>query len=667
MHLEAAEDGFTVRLDGRRVLVHSTRAPLFELGTAEAVVRQRKGSFKLHQKKRTRVRARGWKALTVRDDYIDLDFEGLARLSLREQGPAIHLSFSRFDSSFNRCTFRLPAEPGESIFGCGEQYSRLDLKGNRVPLWSEEQGVGRGKDLITALANLWGGAGGSWNTTYFGQPTFMSSTRLYVHVQTTAYTVMDFRRPKTTTIRTWAVPSEIVIGTGLTMAAGIGAVSALVGRQPALPSWTWDGIWLGAQGGRAAVTDKLERVLASGAKVGALWCQDWCGSRHTKFGSQVLWNWQASEELYPDLPDFVADLRRRGIRFLGYINPHLAVDTPLYRQASESGFLVRKPDGSDLVQTATYFGFGTVDLFNPEAFAWIKSIIRKNMIDTGMAGWMADFGEYLPVDAILYGNHDALLAHNEYPVLWARANAEAIAEAGATGRVVSFHRSGWAGSTAYAPAFWAGDQNVSWSLDDGLPSVVPAALSLGFSGAGIWHSDIGGYTTVAWLKRSRELLMRWVELAAFTPIMRSHEGNRPESNAQLWSDPETLAHLARMSAIWSGLAPYHEETIRAYVETGLPAIRHTWMHYEDEPELRDLPYQYLYGRDLLVAPVMQPGRDTGDAMLPNDRWVHLWTARSFAGGPVSIEAPSGYPPVFYRADSAWASLFEGLRRSVNKL
>ena len=99
----------------------------------------------------------------------------------------------------------------------------------------------------------------------------------------------------------------------------------------------------------------------------------------------------------------------------------------------------------------------------------------------------------------------------------------------------------------------------------------------------------------------------------------------------------------------------------------IPPIRHTWLHYEDQPELRQLQYQFLYGRDILVAPVTKPGKELAEAVLPSDTWVHLWTSREFRGGEVTIEAPLGYPPVFYRAESPWASLFEGLRRSIKKL
>ncbi|MFL1587060.1 hypothetical protein NKZ05_21525, partial [Stutzerimonas stutzeri] len=81
---------------------------------------------------------------------------------------------------------------------------------------------------------------------------------------------------------------------------------------------------------------------------------------------------------------------------------------------------------------------------------------------------------------------------------------------------------------------------VDWSLDDGLASVVPAALSLAMTGHGLHHSDIGGYTTLFEMKRSKELLLRWCDFSAFTPMMRTHEGNRPGDNWQFDGDAETI-------------------------------------------------------------------------------------------------------------------------------
>jgi alpha-glucosidase len=253
--------------------------------------------------------------------------------------------------------------------------------------------------------------------------------------------------------------------------------------------------------------------------------------------------------------------------------------------------------------------------------------------------------------------------HNSYPVLWAQVNRDAVAEAGREREVVFFMRAGYHGSTRLSPAFWAGDQLVSWSLDDGLATVIPAGISLGLQGAAHFHHDLGGFTTVAWVRRSKELFLRWAELSAFGLQMRSHEGNRPERNWQFDSDSETLGFLARMTRIFDGLRAYRVRALEEYQRSGLPPIRHPYLHYEGDPRLHQLRYQYLLGRDLLVAPVIAPRRRSRHVYLPADSWIHLWSGKRCAPGWQRVPAALGQPPVFYREGSAFAQDFTALGRT----
>ena len=174
---------------------------------------------------------------------------------------------------------------------------------------------------------------------------------------------------------------------------------------------------------------------------------------------------------------------------------------------------------------------------------------------------MADFGEALPLDAVLWDGSDAAQAHNRYPEAWAQLNREVLQEAGVEGEVVFFSRSGFSRSPGLGTLFWLGDHLTSWSAYDGIKSGVTGLLSSGFSGFSQNHSDIGGYTTTAIpvfplkiplldFRRSRELLWRWIELNAFTSVFRTHEGNQPERNYQIDGDRETMAHFARFAQVF---------------------------------------------------------------------------------------------------------------------
>jgi alpha-glucosidase len=662
--LDIQKDDERVRVifRGRLIAEHRPGRPFIWVGSGRLRYHDSKGHYTIRP---LRIIRRPCRTLSVRDDE-PREGEARALLLVSPEGVAVrfaviegalHITFPQWQPDVSNVWFAFEVDPGEHLYGGGEQYSRLDMKGSRVPIWSQEQGIGRGRDLITWFARMRLGAGGHWYSTYFPQPTFVSSAHWFCHVDVSRYCELDFRSADRAMIHSWEVPRRIVIGVCDTAEETVKAVGRTVGTGPELPAWTYDGMWLGVQGGSEVVRRKVLDAQNAGVKLSAIWAQDWEGRRLTAFGSQLMWNWHYDRGLYPDFPELVAELREQGIRSLGYINPFLAIEGELYGEAASHGYLVQTPKGQDYMIYVTTFPAALLDLTNPDAVRWIKRIIRDNMLGVGLSGWMADFGEYLPPDAVLYSGESGESFHNRYPAVWARINREALEEAGVMGDAVFFMRAGYTGSSRYSTATWAGDQLVNWSVHDGLPSVIPAALSSGYCGTGVHHSDIGGFTTVAWVRRSRELFQRWAEHAAFTPIMRNHEGNRPGRNWQFNSDAETLTHLARMTGVYTRLAPYHRHVVGEYARTGLPAMRHLGIHYGDDETAHRQRYQYLYGRDLLVAPVVQKKRSSWSAYLPDDDWVHLWSGRSAAPGWHREQAPLGYPPVYYRRSSEFASLF----------
>ncbi len=381
----------------------------------------------------------------------------------------------------------------------------------------------------------------------------------------------------------------------------------------------------------------------------------------TSFGKRVMWNWKWNSALYPQLDERIAQWKEEGVQFLSYINPYVASDKDLCEEAAKRGYLTKNANGEDYHVEFGEFYAGVIDLTNPAAYGWYKEVIKKNLIELGCGGWMADFGEYLPTDTFLHNGVSAEIMHNAWPALWAKCNYEALEETGKLGEILFFMRAGYTGSQKHSVMMWAGDQNVDWSLDDGLASVVPAALSLAMTGHGLHHSDIGGYTTLFEMKRSKELLLRWCDFSAFTPMMRTHEGNRPGDNWQFDSDAETIAHFARMTTVFTTLKPYIKAAVAQNAKSGLPVMRPLFLHYEDDARAYTLKYQYLFGRDLLVAPVHEEGRRDWSLYLPQDIWVNAWTGETCQGGDITVDAPLGKPPVFYRQQSEWADLFSTLR------
>ena len=371
-------------------------------------------------------------------------------------------------------------------------------------------------------------------------------------------------------------------------------------------------------------------------------------------GKQVWWNWEVDEQLYPDLKGTIQKLNDRGVRFLGYINPYLVRDGKLYNHCRERGWLITKRDGSVYHIKSTTFDAGMLDLTNPAAVQYIKKeLIGKNMLSLGMSGWMADFGEYLPVDCVLHEGDPAEL-HNRWPVLWARINREAIEEYGAKD-VLFFTRSGYLGIQSYAPMLWNGDQHTDCTKDYGMPCVMPASFSLGFSGVPMVHCDIGGFFSFGKMRRDGELFTRWMEMGTFSLLMRSHESIRPWANAQ-FDAPDVKEHTVRLTKLHAALAPYITH-VAGEAAAGIPAIRPDFWEAEDFGDSRD-PYAYYLGDDLFVCPVIRKGAGHRTVHLPEGRWVGFWNGREYRGEHLyRMPAPLGRPPVFYRKDSPWAELF----------
>ncbi|MET0173008.1 MAG: alpha-glucosidase [Agrobacterium vaccinii] len=661
MKLEQTETGFTLFLNDRAILDHSDASPAIFVGSGQERMDMYRGNFKIEDyviERRALAHAR------VEGNRILLsDAAGQQpRLILTVVDNAI--TFEATDPKLNRLWVRTKADEDEHVWGGGEQMSYFDMRGRRFPLWTSEPGVGRDPTSeITFKANVKDKAGGDYFNTNYPQPTYVSSALYALHVETSAYSVFDFRQKAFHEIEIWAIPERIELFAANTFVDLVETLSSRFGRQPPLPDWVYNGAIIGLKDGANSFT-RLETMRAAGVQVSALWCEDWVGLRQTSFGSRLFWDWQANETRYPELRQKISELHDSGIRFLGYVNPYLCVDGPLFEIADKAGYFATDGAGKTALVDFGEFDCGVVDFTNEAAAEWFaEEIIGKNMLDFGLSGWMADFGEYLPINVHLSNGIDAKLMHNAWPTLWAEVNAKAVASRDKTGDALFFMRAGFTGVQKHCPLLWGGDQSVDFSRHDGLVTVICGALSSGLLGNAYHHSDIGGYTSLFGNVRTPALLMRWAEMAAFTPVMRSHEGNRPRENLQIDQDPEVLSHFARMTRIYRFLAPYLKSLSAEAVERGLPVQRPLFLHYQEDRQTYAIQDSYLYGADMLVAPIWQAAQETRSVYLPKgELWVHVWTEEVFEGGQeVEVAAPTGKPAVFYRAGCTNETLFAGLR------
>ncbi len=671
MQLLKTTDGFEIRHNNQVLFSHSLKSPSLFVGQGKEKMEIYRGNFDIQDYVESRI-ALTHVTVVEANGKTQLEYRALEQapisivLDVVVQGDDLTLKFESKDPALNRVWVRLPAQANEKVWGCGEQMSYLNLRGRHFPLWTSEPGVGRDKTSeITFKADVTGKSGGDYYHTNYPQPTFLSSEHYACHVETTAYADFDFRHPEFHELQIWAIPEEVQIKTAPTFLGLVEKLSLQFGRQPKLPEWVYNGLILGLKCGGDNTFSRMENALNHGIKLSAVWSEDWAGVRVTTFGRRLFWDWQWNETRYPKLDEKIKSLKERGIRFMSYVNPYLCDDGALFPIAKEKGFFAKDKDGEVALVDFGEFYCGIVDFTIPEACTWFKDvIIKKNMLDMGISGWMADFGEYLPTENVYLANGvDAKLMHNAWPTLWAKINAEAVAEAGKTDDVTFFMRAGYTGVQKYCPLLWAGDQCVDFSRHDGMNTVITGALSSGLLGNAYHHSDIGGFTSLFGNRRTKELFERWTDMAAFTPVMRSHEGNRPDENFQFDHDASTMEHLAKMTRVYCHLVPYLKTLVDEAHDKGYPVQRPLFTHYEEDLATYDIQDEYLYGADLLVAPVHQSNVTEWKVYLPrNEDWVHVWSGKSYRGGQyVTVAAPIGEPPVFYRAGTTFKELFDELK------
>ena len=663
LQIHTGGERWSLRLNGETLLRHSPGAPFARMIRMEKRYTANRGTVKTTVEETQRV------PLTQAETLGEPEGEGGGAVVFRGGGHSLRVDFQaceggvRFDFAGEEgwsYEFCLPALDREAVFGGGEQYRQLNLRGERVVNFVSEH-IKASTILQKTLLprSAYREKPHSSIGSYAPMPIFVTDRgRLFLfRADRDGVSRFDSDAYR---FRFDSCPDGMVLLRGERYETLARLLARQILNRQYLPDWCMDGMILGVQGGTRTVLDKTFAMLDAGAKICGVWCQDWCGENRTPMGKQVWWNWEADQALYPELKEAIAALKARGVRFLAYINPYLVKDGRLYNECREKGWLITRQDGSVYHIRSTTFDAGMLDLTNPEAARWLKEVvIKQNMLDLGISGWMADFGEYLPVDCVLHRGDPAAL-HNRWPVLWAKLNREAIEEYGSPEELMFFCRSGYLGIQSYAPVMWNGDQHTDLTRDYGMPCVMPASFSLSFSGAPMIHSDIGGFFSFGKLKRDEELFIRWMEMNCFSLLMRSHESIRPWANAQFdWEG--VLPYTVKLSRVHQALKPYIAHCAGLAGE-GVPVMRPDFWEAMDSAAGRD-PYSYFLGEDLFVCPILEKGQKYRRVFLPAGQWVHLWTGRRLEGGrQYRVGCSLGKIPVFYRQDSAFTGVFQAAGR-----
>ncbi len=665
--------------DQYTTLITQQKRPFLQAAIGKESVKEDRGSFKIKDKVTERYTNQHIASLEQKNDTIIIRGQlSSAKKSVEYKSliwessdGCLQFNATVNDSAVNRICFRYAGHREERLYGFGMQYSHANFKGHSVPVFVSEQGIGRGDQPITRTIELITNAGGNEYTSYASIPSFISSNNYALRFNNYCYSIFDFEKEDVNSTTFFSSSFSATLFTDSSLEKLVMKYTQSTGPMTGLPDWAHQGAILGLQGGTDEVIRKFETIEKSGAKVSAIWIQDWVGQRVNNIGKQLWWNWELDTVRYNNWEYFTHYFHSKNIRVLGYINPFL-VDpvakgnfrTNYYRQAIDSNFLVKQEDGNIYSVKNTTFSSGILDLSNPDCVRWVKNIIKKELIQTGFDGWMADYSEALPYHSKLFSAEGSLF-HNRYPEVWAQLNREAITESGRDSDVFFFARSAYTNSIKYAKAFWLGDQNTNWGVHDGIKSAVTALTTSTFTGMSIVHSEIGGYTSIdklyLKLKREEELLCRWIELSAFTPLFRTHEGFAPEANVQVYSNERTATHFAYFSKLFRALQPYRNKLLAMYQQSGKTIIQHPVLMNQDDSRYFNYTYQMFYlGDDLIVYPVTDENIENMTLELPAGKWKHLWTQKVFEG-PLQhdFHCPFGNPPVFTRCNTEVDDILSG--------
>ena len=559
--------------------------------------------------------------------------------------------------------FTLASPEGEGLHGLGGRKDAFDQRGRLRNVWVEQQNSG--DERTDPIAGTYSFPNGD-QATYYAQTSLFGARGWVAWTGGTALQRLDLAASRGDAVR-WGVASPrldlTLAGGGIEAASK--AFTAAAGRAPAPPAWIyapWIDVLNEGEGEAApngagftggprvkadldAIVAKLEELEIP---VGTLGVEGW---------HKVL------DEEGPQAKAYFAGLRAKGFHLSGYWNPFTSPAGKGFASARDQGLFIKDATGQPYPIVTNRFGVSNViDFSAPGARDYWKQQLDRSA-DLGFEGFMEDFGEFVTEGMVFADGNPPDLAHNAYPGLYHAAGRAAI---DAQAREMPgfepwfYVRAGHTGTSASTGGVFPGDETTDWSLASGLPSVVPALLNHALGGSSTFTTDVGGYLDLTAPRTSPELLTRWSQLAAFTPISRIHNSTGKGTLLPWEADVSTLDAYRRYARAKVKLAPAMDRWSRRAAADGTIGPVRPLLLDDPSPAAAAVGDQWRIGRDLLVAPILAPGARSRSVYLPaGERWERVRVAQdgSLAGeGPmltggqrVVADAPLADIPLYRRA------------------
>jgi alpha-glucosidase (family GH31 glycosyl hydrolase) len=516
----------------------------------------------------------------------------------------------------------------QHFYGLGQGGGGLDRLGVTRQLWNSHLGHGPGSDMGVPLL-----------LSHRGYALFFDNT--------SAAAVSVGRSDGGVRIRYTAEVGPIVwyALVGPDLRGVLREVAELLGRAPLPPRWA-----LGFLQSTRHFHDTAElRALPRTLREKRIPCDGLIYL--STYGEARGWNrgvghLEFEPTLWPGPAALIAEARAQQFEVITHEYPVLHEASPLDDEAVTHGYLLaegyERRTGPDRPPATFYEGQRYLDFSNPAVGAWWWTA-HRDLVGLGVAGWWLDGGEGPAAATALHGG-DGTRLHNLYDRLRHEAFARGESVDRPDQRVFLLCRSGAAGMQRFGASCWSGDINNDFAT---LEAQIPLGLNTGLSGIPYWGTDIGGFFHP--IPETGELYARWFQLGAFSPTFRSH--------GWVWRDHVPWAHGPAVEAICRlyaelryRLLPYtYTLAWQAHTE-GLPLMRPLVLNYPDDPRVWQLGHQFLWGDDLLVAPVTREGATAWPVYLPAGAWYDFWTGLRHEGpGGRTLDAPVDRLPLLVRA------------------
>ncbi|MBN1514959.1 DUF4968 domain-containing protein [Candidatus Sumerlaeota bacterium] len=516
--------------------------------------------------------------------------------------PPIPFSFIRRANDMGRsicANFQLTHD--EKIFGCGESFTRFNKRGQRINVYPQD------------------GMGVQTTRTYKPIPFFMSNEGYGMFVHTSAPLTFDFGREFDQAGMIYSGDETLDLFVFLGSPKEIlEEYTALTGRSPVPPLWSF-GLWM------SRITYKSEeeaREVAAKLRKHEIPC-DVIHLDTGWFETDWRCDYQFSSSRFDDPVKMIANLKEDGFRICLWQYPYFTSKNPLFDEIVKKSLCVRNAGGELPAEDAV------LDFSNPETVKWYQEKLA-GLLKQGVSAIKVDFGEEAPLVGLYASGRTGYYEHNLYPLRYNMAAAEIIKEV--TGDSIIWARSAWAGSQRY-PLHWGGDAE---NTDSAMAATLRAGLSFGLCGFTYWSHDAGGFVGRA----PRGLYRRWIAFAALTSHTRCH-GAPPR---EPWAyDEEFMDDFRRTMELKYTLMPYIYAQATASSAKGYPLLRALFFEFPDDPGAWQIDDEYMFGSDLLVAPLFDEG-NSRKVYLPTGAWLNYQTGEVYAGaqwhtidaGPVPI-------------------------------